>query len=220
MLALDRAHALGEGEQPEQGGHDECEAHRGHHVNAESYIVEIVRDGRPAAPGEVGEVLVTDLTNFSLPLIRYALGDLATATDQRCPCGRGLPLIGPIQGRMQAIIVGTNGCFLPGTFFAHLLKDYGHILRQFQVVQERLGAIDFNVVQGPRFSERALNEILAVFRRHLGDDMVIEVHYVDHIALVRTGKHRHSVSKIAITPEIFARYRLGSADPTPPPPGE
>lgn len=195
----------------------ECEAHRGHHVNAESYIVEIVRDGRPAAPGEVGEVLVTDLTNFSVPLIRYALGDLATATDQRCPCGRGLPLIGPIQGRIQAIIVGTNGCFLPGAFFAHLLKDYGHILRQFQVVQERLGAIDFNVVQGPRFSEGALNGILAVFRRYLGDDMVIDVHYVDHIALVRTGKHRHSVSKIAITPEIFARYRLGSADPTPPP---
>jgi phenylacetate-CoA ligase len=189
----------------------ECEAHRGHHVNAESYIVEITREGKAVPPGEIGEVLVTDLSNFSVPLIRYSLGDLATATDQPCPCGRGLPLIGSIQGRIQAIIIGTNGCFLPGTFFAHVLKDYGHLIRQFQVVQERLGAIDFNLVKGPRFSETALQEILDLFRRHLGADMAIDVHYVDHIALVRTGKHRHSLSKIAITPDIFARYRLGAA---------
>ena len=189
----------------------ECEAHAGHHVNAESYIVEIVRDGRPARAGETGEVLVTDLTNFCVPLIRYALGDLAMARDAACPCGRGLPLIGPIQGRVQAIIIGTNGCFLPGTFFAHLLKDYGHILKQFQVVQEKLGAIDFNVVEGPRFSEPELEKILALIRRHLGDDIEINVNHVDSIALVRTGKHRHSVSKLKITPEIFAKYKLAGA---------
>ena len=191
----------------------ECEAHAGHHVNAESYIVEIVRDGRPARPGETGEVLVADLTNYCVPLIRYALGDLATAADGDCPCGRGLPLIGAIQGRVQAIIIGTNGCFLPGTFFAHLLKDYGHILKQFQVVQESLGSIDFNVVPGPRFSEPELEKILALIRRHLGDDIQINVHHVDSIALVRTGKHRHSVSKLKITPEIFAQYKLAGHAP-------
>jgi phenylacetate-CoA ligase len=189
----------------------ECEAHRGHHVNAESYIVEIVRDGRPAKPGETGEVLVTDLNNTAVPLIRYALGDLATATDEVCPCGRGLPLIGDIQGRVQAIIIGTNGCFLPGTFFAHLLKDYGHILKQFQVVQEELGAIEFNIVKGPRFSDASLEQIIEIFRRHLGEEMRVNVHFVESIALVRTGKHRHSVSKLRITPEIFAQYRMGGS---------
>jgi phenylacetate-CoA ligase len=187
----------------------ECEVHAGHHVNAESYIVEIVVDGRPARPGETGEVLVTDLNNLCVPLIRYQLGDLATATDQKCPCGRGLPLIGAVQGRTQAIIIGRNGTFLPGTFFAHFLKDFGHALRQFQVVQERLGAIRFKVVKGPRFSESALEEILATFRRYLGEDMEIEVELVEHIPLGRTGKHHHSISRLEITPEIFARYRLG-----------
>lgn len=194
----------------------ECDAHAGHHVNAESYIVEIVHDGRPARPGETGEVLVTDLSNRCMPLIRYALGDLATATDDRCPCGRGLPLIGEIQGRKQAIIVGSNGCFLPGTFFAHLLKDYGHILKQFQVVQHRLGAIDLNVVKGSRFSQPELDKLLALVRRHLGEDMQIDVHFVDHIALVRTGKHRHSVSKLPITSDFFSRYRLGGRAPDDP----
>jgi len=194
----------------------ECDAHRGHHVNAESYIVEIVRDGRPAQPGETGEVLVTDLTNLCVPMIRYALGDLATATDPVCSCGRGLPLIGEIQGRTQAIIIGTNGCFLPGTYFAHFLKDYGHIVRQFQVVQERLGAIEFKVVRGPRFSAAALQPILDRFRQQLGADMNVNVEYVDHIPLGRTGKHRHSVSRLQITPELFAQYRMGGPDPDEP----
>src|SRR5262249_6195891 len=152
-----------------------------------------------------------DLNNYAVPMIRYALGDLATASTEPCPCGRGLPVIGDIQGRVQAIIIGTNGCYLPGTFFAHLLKDYGHILKQFQVVQERLGAVDFNIVKGPRFSSASLERILAISRQHLGADMQIAVHEVEHIALVRTGKHRHSVSKLQITPEVFAQYRLGGA---------
>ena len=96
-----------------------------------------------------------------------------------------------------------------------MLKDYGHIIRQFQVVQEQLGAIEFHVVKGPRFSRAALDEILAVFRRHLGDDMVINVHSVERIALVRTGKHRDSVSKLTITPDVFARYRLAGQEPPP-----
>src|SRR5262249_37246383 len=87
----------------------ECEAHPGYHVNAESYIVEIMRDGRPAKTGEVGEVLITDLNNRCVPLIRYQLGDLAVPTDSVCPCGRGLPRIERVIGRLQSVILGTNG---------------------------------------------------------------------------------------------------------------
>ena len=59
----------------------ECEQHDGHHVVAESYIVEILKDGAPAKPGEWGEVVITDLNNFCAPLIRYRVGDLAVAMD-------------------------------------------------------------------------------------------------------------------------------------------
>jgi len=188
----------------------ECEAHSGHHVNAESYIVEIVKDGRPALPGETGEVLVTDLNNLAVPMIRYAIGDLATATDRTCSCGRGLPLIGAIQGRSQAIIVGTNGCFLPGTFFAHLIKDYGYMIRRFQVVQERLGHITLRVVRGSRFSESGLEPIHAAIRVHLGSEMAIDVRYEEEIELGRTGKHHHSISKLEIDTEMLSSYRIHS----------
>jgi len=190
----------------------ECEAHAGHHVVAENYIVEILKDGVPASPGEMGEVVITDLNNFCMPMIRYRIGDLAMAMDpaEACACGRGLPRIGRIEGRVQAIIVGSNGTYMPGTFFQHLFKDYEHLVRQFQVVQHERGAIELKIVQGPRFEEEAFGELVATLRRFVGDDMRIEVVFVDRIAMVRTGKHQAAISHLPIDLQRDD-VRLGSA---------
>ncbi|MBX3025587.1 glycosyltransferase [bacterium] len=176
----------------------ECEQHDGHHVVAESFIVEILRDGRPARPGELGEVVITDLNNLVMPLIRYRIGDLAVAMDPAvpCACGRGLPRIGRIEGRVQAVIVADNGAYIPGTFFSHLFKDYDHVVRQYQVVQERRGAIRLRIVRGTRFSDEQFDEILALMRRYLGAAMQIDVEFTPRIDMVRTGKHRSIVSSI------------------------
>jgi phenylacetate-CoA ligase len=178
----------------------ECEAHTGHHVVGEGFIVEVLRDGQPVKPGELGEIVITDLNNFCLPFVRYRLGDLGVAVDPNfaCPCGRGLPLVGNIEGRVQSIIQGTHGRFLPGTFFAHYLKEFDHAIQKFQVVQEREGAITFHVVKGGRFSDDVLQEVLATFRKHLGEDMSIDVSFVENIEMVRTGKRLASVSKLKV----------------------
>ncbi len=178
----------------------ECEAHEGHHVVGEGYIVEILKDGQPAKPGEVGEVVITDLNNQCLPFLRYRIGDLAEAMDSSvaCACGRGLPRIGKIEGRVQSIIIGSKGQYVPGTFFAHVLKDYDHAIRQFQIVQEERGAITFKVVKGKRYSDDTLAEVLAVLHRFLGDDLVIHVDFVENIDMVRTGKRLATVSRLGI----------------------
>jgi phenylacetate-CoA ligase len=178
----------------------ECEAHSGHHVVGEGYIVEILKDGRPAQPGEIGEVVVTDLNNYCLPFIRYRIGDLAEAVDNgsACACGRGLPRIGRIEGRVQSIIIGAKGQYVPGTFFAHLLKDYDHAIRQFQIVQTDRGAITFNVVKGKRYSDETLQEVVRVLHQFLGEDMKIAVEFVDNVDMVRTGKRLATVSKLGI----------------------
>ena len=178
----------------------ECEAHDGHHVVSEAYIVEVLKDGRPAAPGEVGEVVITDLNNFCMPFVRYRIGDLAEAGDPHaaCRCGRGAPRIGAIQGRVQSIILGTDGRYLPGTFFAHYLKEFDYAIQRFQVVQEQPGAITFKIVKGGRFSNDVLDEVLATFRTHLGEKIRVDVEFVDSLALIRTGKHVASVSKLAV----------------------
>ena len=176
----------------------ECAQQDGHHIMAESYIVEILKDGKPAQPGEIGEVVVTDLNNFCVPLIRYRIGDLAMAMDNSkpCACGRGLPRIGQIIGRSQGMIVCANGTWLPSTFFAHLFKDYDYIVRQFQIVQKERGAFDLKVVKADQFSEKGMQEIVTVLRKFTGDDTRIEVVYVDEIPLVRTGKRTNTVSHL------------------------
>jgi phenylacetate-CoA ligase len=178
----------------------ECEAHTGHHVVGEGFIVEVLRDGHPVAPGELGEIVITDLNNTCLPFIRYRIGDLGVAVDPnfQCPCGRGLPMLGSIEGRVQSIIQGTHGRFLPGSFFSHYLKEFDHAIQKFQVVQERPNAITFNVVKGGRYSDDVLEEVLATFRKQLGDDIEIAVAFVDNIELVRTGKRLPSLSKLKV----------------------
>lgn len=178
----------------------ESEAHDGHLIVAEGYVVEVLIDGRPAKPGEVGEVVITDLNNYCMPFIRYRIGDLAEALDNSIPssCGRGLPRLGEIQGRVQSIIQGTDGHFVPGSFFPHLLKDYEHAIKRFQVVQDEPGAIKLRLVKAARYTDDTLEEINALIRRYLGEGLRIDVIFEDQIEMVRTGKHLASVSRLPI----------------------
>jgi len=162
--------------------------------------VEILRDGKPAEPGETGEVVITDLNNTCMPFIRYRIGDLAEAVDnsRTCSCGRGLPRIGNIDGRVQSIIQGIDGRYLPGTFFAHYLKEFDFAFKLYQVVQEEPDAMSFKVVKGSRFSNDILEQVLATFRQYLGDSMRIDVEFVDDVAMVRTGKRLASVSRLPV----------------------
>jgi len=179
----------------------ECEAHAGHHVVAESYVIELLKDGREAAPGELGEVIITDLNNLCLPFIRYRVGDLAEAMDATapCACGRGLPRIGTIDGRVQSLVIASNGKVLPSSFFLHFLKDYDYLVKQYQIVQEERGAIIFKVVKGARFAADLFErEILQALRQHMGEDTRIDVQFVDLIPLVRTGKRQAVISKLSL----------------------
>lgn len=176
----------------------ESDGHDGHLVVAENYIVEVLKDGRPARPGELGEIVITDLNNRCMPLIRYRVGDLAIAMDDKVlsPCGRGLPRIGRIEGRAQAIIMGANGNYLPGTFFMHYFKDFDYAVRQFQIIQEHLGRITLKIVKADRFNSQLFAEILEGLRRYVGSEMEIDVEFVDSIPMVRTGKHQATISRL------------------------
>ncbi|MFO0550911.1 MAG: glycosyltransferase [Polyangiaceae bacterium] len=177
----------------------ECEAHDGHHVVAESYIVELLRDGEPAKPGELGEVVITDLHNTSLPFLRYRIGDLAIAMPELpCACGRGLPRIGDVEGRVQSIVRGANGAYLPGTFFAHYLRDFDYAIRRYQVLQDPDGSIRLLVVKAGRFSQSAMDEILETLHEVLGRETPITVQVVERLELTKTGKHVPVVSSAAV----------------------
>jgi phenylacetate-CoA ligase len=78
------------------------------------------------------------------------------------------------------------------------LKDFDHAIARYQVLQERRGALMFRFVAAGRFSEDALEEILATFKKHLGSEMEIDVDRVPKIELLPTGKHVATLSRLEI----------------------
>lgn len=175
----------------------ECSAHSGHHVVEECYIVELLVDGRPAKPGEVGEIVITDLFNRATPMIRYRIGDLAVAYDNtvECSCGLSHMRIGDIEGRTQAIVHCANGAWLPGTFFAHFFKDHESIIRFFQIEQFEKGAFTLKIVKNDAFNQIELDTVINQLRNYVGESN-ITIEFVTEIPLVRTGKRSPVVSTV------------------------
>ena len=90
----------------------QCERRDNYHLCADTCVVEVVRNGRPALPGELGAVLVTDLRGRIAPLVRYETGDLAVAGDSLCGCGRTLPLLRSVEGRARDAVTLADGALL------------------------------------------------------------------------------------------------------------
>ncbi|HEX7671817.1 MAG TPA: hypothetical protein VF395_19620 [Polyangiaceae bacterium] len=170
----------------------ECEAHDGMHVQEDNLVVEITRDGTGVAPGEPGDVVVTDLHNYGMPLIRYANGDVAIATAPgRCACGRGLGKIARVEGRRADTLFDREGNTIPGIVFHVLFSDARReIIRQFQAVQSESGAVVLKVVRGREFGDEAFGTVTRRFSEYLrGLPFSVEFH--DTIAPhVKSGKIR------------------------------
>jgi phenylacetate-CoA ligase len=168
----------------------ECEHRRGLHVNADHLVVEL--HGAQAGPGEV---LLTDLSNHGMPLLRYANGDMATAGDGACPCGRGLPLLSRVDGRVLDAIRTPDGRLLPGEFFPHMLKDVPG-LKRFQLVQRDLDRLELSLVCGEAFDDASLAYIRREVAKVAGERVGLECRIVDDIPLTPSGKLRVTVSAL------------------------
>jgi phenylacetate-CoA ligase len=172
----------------------ECSEHAGMHVTMENVVIEVVdEEGRPTPDGEVGDVVVTDLTNYGMPLIRYRNGDRAVAGWQMCKCGRGLPLLRGVVGRRLDMLRTADGRVVPGEFFPHLLKDFAAV-RRFQVVQERFDKVCLKVVVSSDWTEADKAQIEAASQDVLGPSVTFGVEAVTNIPLTAAGKQRVVVS--------------------------
>ena len=122
---------------------------------ADQKLLEVVReDGSPAGPGETGRILVTDLLNFGMPIIRYQIGDLGIPGGA-CPCGRGYPLLARVVGREEDIIVSPRGRRLDPELFAGIISRHPGI-EQFQVIQKSAEELQIVVAAAPGSSSDCL----------------------------------------------------------------
>jgi phenylacetate-CoA ligase len=173
----------------------ECACHDGLHINADHSIIEILKNGVVAPPGESGEIVGTNLFNDAMPFIRYATGDCGTGTDKRCACGRTLPLMREILGRATEKIVLSDGtAFIATTQLdAAMYETTG--VREYQCVQREKGTLDVMVVADGRFTpqekERIEQRLAHLFK--LGR---VRLERVESIPKTPVGKRKTFVSEI------------------------
>ena len=169
----------------------ECAVHDGLHVNSDRVLVEIVReDGSWCEPGEVGDVLVTDLDNFGMPLIRYAIGDRAAlAPPAACACGRGLQRLAFVEGRTLDVIRFPNGSAVGGTYWTILLRKRPGI-DQFQVVQQTLDEVVIRYLAPAPLSAETTDYVRNDVLQRSGSGFRVVFERVDHIAVTAGGKRR------------------------------
>ena len=164
------------------------------HVSPEAGIVEILRpDGTPCDPGEPGEVVATGLLRAYQPLIRFRLGDEAMWDDAPCPCGRSLPVLKEVIGRLEEVVTGPDGRRL--VRFHGIFVDLPAV-REGQIVQEALDHIRVKVVPSASWTGDAVTEIQARVRQRLGHGVRVDVERVPHIPRTAAGKFRAVISKI------------------------
>ena len=177
----------------------ECPQHDGLHVSMENLIVELVvrqgpdDPGRPAQPGEVGEVVVTDLHNLGMPFIRYALGDLAVAGDDTpCACGRGLARIRGVEGRIAETFRDAHGAPVCGILFSRIFSWSAELatqVRHWQAVQHVDGRLTLKVQSDAPLSAAAHADLQRSFAQYLAG-LPITVEQVADIPPGANGKRR------------------------------
>ena len=178
----------------------ECPEHTGYHMAVENAVIEFIKNNEHVSQGEFGKIVLTDLSNYAMPLIRYEIGDLGKPSDEQCPCGRGLPLMKEISGRIRDIIITKDGKYVPGVFFSMLFYDSkGETkgIKQYQFIQKTKDYAILKIVKGEDFSESNLEMIIEKIREQC-TDMVIETDFVDIIPPTSSGKYRTTLSEVNI----------------------
>lgn len=166
------------------------------HVTADRLIIEIVdAHGRPRPAGESGEIVVTHLDTPEAPLLRYRTGDIGALSTEACRCGRGLPVLARIEGRITEFLVTPDGWMIHGGLLTNVLREVEGI-RQFRVTQTRRDQVAIEIVAGARYQRSSETQMRDVLRRKLRGAGV-DISYAERIAPDGGGKFRVVTSEIA-----------------------
>ena len=164
------------------------------HVSPDAGVVEILRpNGSACKPGEVGEVVTTCLLRDYQPLIRFRLGDLAAWDAEPCGCGRAMPVIKEVVGRIEDVVVGPDGRQM--VRFHGIFVKQPHVVEG-QVIQESLHEITVKVLPTEDFGEEDRIDITQRIKQRLGSDVTVRVELVKEIPRTKSGKFQAVISHL------------------------
>jgi len=172
----------------------ECEEHVGFHINVDLNPIRVVDDaGREVDDGESGEVVVSNLVSRGTILLNYRLGDVAHKLPGPCPCGRQLPLLSFVEGRLGDWVQTPSGQRMHEHVFRGLFSGEREI-RRYQVVQRTRSHFAIALVASPDCDREPIEARLAAkFAQLLGEGTTVEVAFVEDLPRTAGGKVRNVV---------------------------
>jgi phenylacetate-CoA ligase len=173
----------------------ECKRHDGLHYFAPGIVLETVApDGRPAG-NKLGNLLVTDLWNYAMPLVRYRVGDLAQLDYNQCGCGCMLPIIGKVAGRTVDVITRPNGEIIAGESLIAVVRK-SEVRAQTQIIQAAPDRFLIRYVADDVMPENKVWFIKSGFEHLFGQSAEVEFKRVQAIEREKSGKFRYIKSEI------------------------
>ena len=169
----------------------ECLENKEFHVNTASYVVEVLsmESNDPAQPREMGRVVITDLFNKAMPLIRYDTGDLVRL-EESSKCSWNTPVFGKIEGRIHDLIYSTNGTPISPHGIGMIMDTHERVV-QFQFIQEDAKRYVLKLNGGKEYNSD--KEFVDHFKEILGSDAEITVEHVSEIPVLASGKFKETV---------------------------
>ena len=173
----------------------ECTQRTGMHVNAENLLVEVLPNGSYGHQGE-GEIVITDLKNYGMPLIRYRIKDVGAFLPGTCPCGRGLPLMTISGGRTTDFLRTTNGRRISGVVLATYVITNIPGIKQVQFVQDERRKTTIKLVKGRDWNDHSIEVLRRRVYDYLGEEIKLEIVFQEIIPSETSGKYRFSISSV------------------------
>ena len=163
-------------------------------LNRANCIIEILKldSDEPAAPGELGRIVVTDFFNYAFPMIRYDIGDVASIGKVQ----NGILMsIDNLVGRKGDMVYGTKGQWIDVVNSMSTEIHNNLRIQQWQFIQEgekeytlRLVSTDAEIRQNAKHFEDMMKELL-------GEEAVVHVEYPDEIPVLSSGKRKVVICK-------------------------
>lgn len=175
----------------------ECKKQEGLHLNTDVHYVEFLdKDGKPVPSGNRGIIVVTDLTNFAMPFIRYRLGDVGIPSAKKCSCGRTQPLIEKIEGRTADFLVTPEGHLVSGVSLTDHFGGHMPGVVQMQIVQEKVDLLRLKIVKDRDFGEESERKISQLVGDFFGPRMNFHYEFKREIPLTGSGKYQFAICKV------------------------
>lgn len=181
----------------------QCSEKLGYHMDVDSVITQFVdEEGIEVSLGECGEIVYTSLFNYSMPFIRYAIGDIGIPSDEICSCGINLPIMKVVDGRKDSFVVLPKGQKISPRNLTNTMSSFEYYsnIEQFRIVQESVNLIKIfiekrkDAIPDDRFKNSLLGHFMREFNS-LFKSVELEV-IMQKIQPEKTGKRRAVISKV------------------------